>query len=498
MRNLFFLLSYHSINKCVVDSAPDSDLYRAIITSKHPKAHCGSREDFQWRFALTTEKISSELKNLIDIPIQNVSLPLLTIDRQLIAKTSTNIVYACFETKLIQNLSRTLGKRHFISPVITQTCPLLLALFEIDYVERRGKIQWKHSNINLENHLTQLTRIFQDAIGDCELEVVTAKYAQVYLLISDVCVVEMAEDKNIEYCQMESDYPFWIFNKTVLLCTGDAQDDSAKAIIATSALATLFYKRQHVPFDEAKLTARQRITGCREFGSRLLSGLASTPPGVYSYEETIFPTDHESIESMVISIGPNSTIEPDPEELFVAPERSGDDQIYRQRVENQNHRDQNRRTPSDWMNPAIVDGEEHIRIGQKAEHFFFTYLQKLYGKIDVTPTNNWRSSARSKVYPQYTRDMDDSVGYDIELHDKQEHFVRGIKSTTKKCYFEVKGTSGSFHEEKTSFHLSQNEREKCQSIAFDSRKREREAYLLVMIENCLDPEKIALAKVTDW
>jgi hypothetical protein len=201
---------------------------------------------------------------------------------------------------------------------------------------------------------------------------------------------------------------------------------------------------------------------------------------------------------MIISIGRNCTIEQDPEEIFIAPERSGEDQIYRNRAEQQNHRDQHRRTPSNWMNPAIVDGEEHIRIGQSAEHFFFTYLQNLYGKIDVTPTNNWRSSARLKVYPQYTRGINDSLGYDIELHDTREHFVRGTKSTTKKCYFEVKGTSGSFHEEKTCFHISQNEQEKCQSIAFDSRKQEHEAYLLVIIEHCLDPEKIALAKVTDW
>jgi hypothetical protein len=180
--------------------------------------------------------MSSELKKLIDIPIQNASLPLLPIDRQLIAKKSTNIVYACFETKIIQNLSRNLGKRHFISPVITRTCPLVLALSEIDYVERRGKILWIHPNINLEHHLTQLTKIFQEATDDHELEVVSAKYAEVYLYISDVFVVETIDDDDIENYQIESDYAFWIFNKTVLLCTNDAKDNSSRAIVATSAL----------------------------------------------------------------------------------------------------------------------------------------------------------------------------------------------------------------------------------------------------------------------
>jgi hypothetical protein len=500
METMITLFQYleDTIAKCVADSAPDTDIYRAIITNKHPKAFEGNREDLQWRFDLTSKKISSELKKLINIPIQHAPLPLLTIDSQLIAKTSTNIVYAGFENKIIQNLSRALGKRHFISLVITRTCPLILALSEIDYVERRGEIKWIHSNINLENHLTQLTKIFQEAADDRDLEVISAKYAEAYLLISDALVIENVHDDDYDDYQMESDYAFWIFNKTVFLCTNDAKDDSSRAIVATSALATLLHKRQHVPFDEAKLTARQKISDCTEFISKLPSRFASTKSGIYSYLDVIFPKDHESIESMIISIGPNSTIEPDPEEIFIARDRSVEDEIYGNRVKQQNHRDLSRRTPGNWMNPAIVDGEEHIRIGQHAEHFFFTYLQKLYGKIDVTPTNNWRSSSRAKVYPQYKRGMDDSLGYDIELHDTQEDFVRGTKSRTKKCYFEVKGTSGSFHEEKTIFNISQNEREKCLSIAFDTRKQEREAYLLVIIEHCLDPEKIALAKVIDW
>ncbi|CAF1256432.1 unnamed protein product [Adineta ricciae] len=61
------------------------------------------------------------------------------------------------------------------------------------------------------------------------------------------------------------------------------------------------------------------------------------------------------------------------------------------------------------------------------------------------------------------------------------------------CYFEVKGTNGAFHEDKTSFHISQNELDKCKSIAV-----EREAYFLIIIEHCLNPAMIALAKVFDW
>jgi hypothetical protein len=492
----------HSILQCLAESAKDTDLYRFVIENKHSKAPCGSREDFQWRFALISKQISSELKKLAGIQFQNQSLPLLIIDRQLIAKKSTNIIYACFETKLIQNLSRTPGKRYFISPMITRTCPLVLAMFQIDYVERRGKLEWCHQNINLEYKLSQLTQIFQDTIGDNELEVASAKYAETNLLLSDVFVIDTIDDDDddddIDKYRMESDYPFWIFNKTILLCTGNIQDDSSRAIIAISALATLLHKRKLIPFEEAKLVAQQKISDCTEFRSNLISNIASTTANMYSYMDLIFPTDHQAIESMTISIGRHCTIEHDSEEICIAPDRFGEHQIYEIRAEQQTHRNQNRRTTDNWRNPAIVDGVEHIRIGQNAEHFFFVYLQKLYGAIDVTPTKNWRSSSRSKVYPQYTHDIDDALGYDFELHDTKEYFVRGTKSTTKTCYFEVKGTSGAFHEEHTSFHISQNELETCRSIANNSRRKEREAYLLVIIEHCLDPEKIALGKIIDW
>ncbi|CAF1091118.1 unnamed protein product [Rotaria magnacalcarata] len=500
MESMIMLFQYleNLIKKRIEDTEHDTDLYRSIITSKHPTAPDGSREDLQWRFSLISEEISLLLKKLIDFPIQNMPLPLLTIDRQLIVKNSTNIVYACFETKIIENLSRAIGKRRFILPVITQTCPLILALSKIDYVERRGKIKWIHSNINFENHLTQLTTTFQETASDRELEVISAKYVEAYLLISDGIDFKTGDEPGIDWCHMETDYPFWIFDKTVVVCTNDTGDSSSKAVIVTSALTTLLYKRHYVPFEEARLIARRKITDCTEFMSRLPSRLASTASGIYSYLNIIFPTGHDSIESMIISIGPCCKTERDPEEIFIATEWTSIDEIYRNRVRQQNHRNQNESKPNNWINPITVDGEKQVRIGQNAELFFFRYLQLLYGESDVTPTKNWRSSSRAKVFPQYTRNIDDSLGYDIELQDIKEYFVKGPGSRTKKCYFEVKGTSGSFHEEKTSFHISANEEEKCRSIAFDSRNRSREAYLLVIVEHCLDPEKISLVKVCDW
>jgi hypothetical protein len=118
--------------------------------------------------------------------------------------------------------------------------------------------------------------------------------------------------------------------------------------------------------------------------------------------------------------------------------------------------------------------------------------------VDVTPIRNWCSSTRLKTFPHSLRGVDDSVGYDFQLQDTRELFVRGSGRRTKRCYFEVEGTSGSFDPQRTRFHISENELSMCRSIAYDERRLEREAYLIVIVQHCLDLEKISLGTIIDW
>lgn len=512
METMIILLQYLEalILACVKDKPENEDLYRAVIEKKHPIAPCGSRVDMEWRFNLTCNDLSKQLRTVTDIKSHKRKINLPTINRQLITKTSENIVYASLEMLIAQNLSKDVGKRYFIAPVIARTCPLVLATFDIDYVERRGRVEWAHENHNVECCLNRLTEIFRDTVNDAQLQVITAKYARVNLLLSDAFVIDPNDEKQtgkIDLCSFDTDFPFWIFDKTILLCSGYETHDTTKAIIAISALTTLLHKRKYIPFDEAKSIAQQKISACNAFRSDQTASIAGAPPGLYSYTDLLFPTDHQSIESMIISIGNYCTTERDPEEEQtanevvtdrVAGDRAVQDQIYRSRAETQNHTTPNREPTSNRTNPTIVDGAEEIRIGQNAEHFFFVYLQKQYGTADVTPGKNWRSSSRLTVYPQFRRNVDDSAGFDFELHDTREVFARGSKGTTKKCYFEVKGTSGSYSEERTRFYISQNELNVCERIANDSTTRERAAYFIVIIENCLNPEAISLAVMIEW
>ena len=512
METMIILLQYLEalILKYVNEKMKNQDLYRAVVENKHPTAPCGSRVDLEWRFSFTCNDLSKQLRNVIQAESQQKKISLPTTDRRLITKTPENIVYASLEMQIVQNLSKDVGVRHFISPLIALTCPLVLATLDIDYVERRGKLQWKHENRNLEYYLSQLSDIFRDTLGDSELEVIATKYARVNLLLSDSFVIDSINEQNeneISPYSVDTDPPFWIFNKKILLCTGYDKDDITKAIIATSALTTLLHKRQYIPFEEAKSIAQQKINACTAFRSKKTASVAGAKSSIFSYTDLLFPTDHQSIESMNISIGKQCTSEQDPEDEKtmtrivndrVAENRTVEDRLYRHRVQTQSHTARNPNATANWTNPSIVDGAEGLQIGKNAEHFFFTYLQRHYGTVDVTPTKNWRSSARLDTYPQYRRDINDSAGFDFELHDTRQVFASGSKSTTKKCYFEVKGTSGSYNEEHTRFHVSQNESDVCQAIATNSTKKQHEAYFIVIIENCLDPERISLGIMIDW
>ena len=204
---------------------------------------------------------------------------------------------------------------------------------------------------------------------------------------------------------------------------------------------------------------------------------------------------------MTISLGKNCTVERDLQknvETMVAINRIVEDQIYRNRVKTINHVTKNENMRKNWSRSLIIDIDEQICSSFNAKHFFFVYLQSRYGSVDVTPTKNWRSSKRLKIYPQNKDHINDSAGFDFELHDTRQLFACRSGSTTKYCYFEMKGTSGSFEAAHTRFRISQNELERCRTIANDRQRQERQAYFIVIIENCLDPENISFGAVFEW
>ena len=497
MINLYQYLE-QLILDCVETNKSNHLLFDAIVQRTHPKAPCASQEDWQWRFSLTSKNIFNELKILIGLDEKHETLPLLTIDRQFCFISSNNIVYACMEQKIIEHLTKTVGKRYFILPLITQTCPLVLAACAVNYVEQNGTVRWIRNNRNLEYSLDNVTDIFRDTLQDSQLEVIASKYVNLELLISDPWQAEC-----VKHYSANIDYRFLIFAKTILLCIDMKSTDVRVPVIAASALATLLHKRQSIPFEDAKLIARQKIETCRSFYSKKRASSASSGPKNYSYIDILFPTNQDSIEWNPILIGKQSDVEHEDtsvdQELMVSITRNAQHRLYRQRVKQMTDRCLEReKFTRTQLDSYIVDYFELVRIGQNAEHFFFCYLQHLYGTADVTPTRNWRSSSRLIVYPNYLRGVNDSVGYDFQLDDRKEIFVPGRGPQTKRCYFEVKGIGGSFDEETTRFHITNSELTMCEDIARDEQRRENEAYLIVIVQYCLNTEKISLATIIDW
>ncbi|CAF1531907.1 unnamed protein product [Didymodactylos carnosus] len=136
-----------------------------------------------------------------------------------------------------------------------------MASLNIDYIERRGLIAWNDSINNLEYTLTQLTRIFQETLTNNKLQVVGARYASIRLYLSDntVLTVDNIDDvSTVDQYFLESDYPFWIFDNTVVLCIRYVKDIQGKAAVTLSALTVLLYKRNDLSLDEAKIIVREK------------------------------------------------------------------------------------------------------------------------------------------------------------------------------------------------------------------------------------------------
>lgn len=94
--------------------------------------------------------------------------------------------------------------------------------------------------------------------------------------------------------------------------------------------------------------------------------------------------------------------------------------------------------------------------------------------------------------------MNDAAGYDFELEDTDGIFAQGSGSQTIHCFFEVKGTSGSFNEDKTLFHISENEFNTCEDITRNVSRHQYDAYFLIIIQYSLDSQRISFGEVINW
>ena len=149
---------------------------------------------------------------------------------------------------------------------------------------------------------------------------------------------------------------------------------------------------------------------------------------------------------------------------------------------------------SGWQgqNPSVQtfpNEEETRKTGQQAEEYVAWYLESLLGS-GFSICKNWRSSNRHCSRPELGwENIDDSLGYDFEVDDPNGLLQpsNSSRAPAKRCYIEVKGTSGGWH--KGSIFMSANEYDTAQrfrhaGVASSSSGRacSSDMYLLVVVE----------------
>lgn len=497
MINLFEYLEFvllETTKKVVSDSL----WYQLVINSRNDKACTGSREDLEWRFKLLEAANSDNLEIINEI--KEAKIPILTIRNELIERVNGSIIYSCFEERIIQHSIPLCRSIHFVAPIILCSCPLVLAMCGVDYIERVGEIIWLHKDNDQERIHNELTKIFQRVMGDRNIEVVSVPYG----FMRPILPLELVSNNQLKEqsrSQIRIQNSFWIIKNTVLLCIGHAKQDQLTMDLAVSALAILLHHRKYIPYQDAKTTARYEVSICRSFQHNGIWPLASSSEAVHRYVEVIFPIDRPSYERVGIP-HINSRVmlsNSDPEQNgLIAADMLEIDESYRSRVVHINHKSIQkipRDMPYDYY---VIDQQKNFLIGHNAEHFFFSYLKQQYRPFRIIPIESWVSSARLKVYPTYKHDINDAAGYDFILEDTKELFAKGEGGTTKTCYFEIKGTSGVYNPNTTRFNISRNEYNFCSKIYNNDDRRRSEAYFVVIIEHCLDKDKIDIGKIICW
>lgn len=505
--NLYQYCEY-LIRDCVKRNDGNDAARTAIIERRNCKAPPGSPVDLEWRFTLYNEDILHELKAMTGLEPEHQNFPIPTIDQQVVVNASHTTIYACMEPRIIGKSEKDYGKRYFVLPIITRTCPLVLAALDIPYLEQRGVVEWNLSEKTSTYYIPEMRKIFQETMNDRDLEVICSSNIKVKLLLNDFERLSTEnngnEKRHITYQGSEIGYSFWIFNKTVVLSLRPKSPLEVTLAMATWALTTLLHKRRFIPIDEAKLDAQRKI-------QTLTLSQKSEPwtprhtTATYYYKDILFPTDDDTMQVIPFVIREQGDNIPDRnndssgQTWKVHFDRRALDEIYRKRVkESQVSSTFINEEDAAFSEPTVIDFTKKLIVGENAEHFFFRYLQHRYGAENVTPKFNWRSSIRLKVFPECLGEINDSIGYDFELDDTRQIFASSCGQQVKKCYFEVKGTGGAFNSSKTHFNVSKCELEACEKIALDDEKLKAEAYFIVIVQYCLDPDKISLYDIINW
>ena len=141
-------------------------------------------------------------------------------------------------------------------------------------------------------------------------------------------------------------------------------------------------------------------------------------------------------------------------------------------------------------NDSIIykeNDDKRVEIGRKAEYYFYQFLSNYYANDKfkwVTKIANFFIGGAPG---------NDTLGYDFTLEDRQRNGQPLFEnySNSIRYVIEVKGI-GYAWSDKIKFHLTENEK------ATKNKYRNNINYLIVLVENVLNPSKTKIASVINW
>ena len=410
----------------------------------------------------------------------------------------------CFESDVIQILKEKLPAGHFfVNAQIARQFPYLSGALipRPSFLNSIFKIHLEHLSSNLEYTNEFLNAEFQKATKLAQIQVLKANYMPISVSTDEI------------YENVYNNIKFAIFDNRLVLIPSRNVSDEALVMLLTLALRQLLkVNNPERKSDEDLLEEARQVI--RAIGQHSLlsnwfvwSG-ASSGADEFDYDKVTFHDEESDLSALadfyfVKNSRPLSDSMDEKRNLlrhkrvnnfYVNNELSFMTRV--QAIENEPLKVNSALSTSERNETSnLFTITEKFRVNKKrqeqcgieAEHFFCLYLKAKYGE-SFNELENWVSSARNLVYPSVFP-YDDRLGYDFRLYDFLNLFTRpGIH--TANCFIEVKGCD---YEWDGKFHISHNEKDTKDKVL-----KEKEAYLIVIIEWVSDPNKIAIARIITW
>jgi hypothetical protein len=455
-------------------------------------------------------ELMSGLSKIVDhIPIITYEHHLLNIHDLI---NNQNLL-VCFQIDIIHELkaSPDFCEYTFFDPRVAKFCPYTMGLVNVNYMDDMVDVYLEHITNNIEYTNELLSTELKKITNFNHLEIIRSKYIALSVSLRNKIMEESGKTNKVV---IFNNIKFGLFDKKWLVFSNSTNTLEEFSSLLFSAIKFLF-KLSNKNLDEDYVVNQSRLVlnNLNQIIFRKSNWKtwenAFKESNKFNLVDILMPDndyDFSELSDVYFAGISNQSFNQEnskspitqstSKRKFVNNNYISDEENYLRRVHELESPELNIKSSiinSEFKFQSFqVNTERNKIIGIKAEHFFCIWLKKHYGE-SFNEFENWLSSARNRVYPSSSY-FNDSLGYDFKIKDYLNLFFKSNNLTknlnVKTCFIEVKGTETSWD---GLFHISKNEIEFKNTL-----KKDLESYIIVIIENVIDPNKINIAKIIDW